>query len=1694
MSDMSVSNPAQLVAAGIRNEAEHSAGHRRMYLGTLFGVLPQEVFNALMADTPREQVSIEGIEPLVALRLSRAESHILLIPYLVTRPGAAGPNGGSEGYAALLRSRFRDGAKDNEARVLLILHSDPVETIKTAAEDASGLESLSWARLCLQAARQAVLSSVASGLVEAVSEDLSELPRGDREILESLMSLATTKWRSPDEAGKSLWHFGVYVSDPGWSSGDLPKRLRDSRRWREQLDRWSEPGRDFESILRKRIGDSEVVDTILDAVRPNGLDFGRFTLDQLDAGERSGSPSFTRPLRGFRAAMSCESGLAAWFDPRGADLVMRVPGQLGQVTAEMLWADGERYAGTIVPARQEASFRIPANASGWRFGSIALRRSGRLLSEAPLAAYFSDGTWFPVEGSRRIDVEEESFVVEDEASAYLVSTPRYLGRVELPTSELLPGSRSVLTVSRNQESHPLPVYLVGQGTDEEGPEIYEEEGPEVRETLFVPSPVHAMFRSGSPAVVISSRGEPPSRTLAMHIETQPYEVRPFQIAGVDALDLERQVLASPDNWTFLLGGGENQALQPDPKLERLSMETVPANELIAFKRSRVEFFSALAPYGSAYAAGDPAVRQLAEVYVRTYADLLAALPEHHRGNPEFDRCLLVDTIALPGGEARFTAPSNPQTVAFYLAFWDFAAKACASLPRMLEADIASISPIGLLPLTGAEASWFEAQLTTGFLWKAYRRVDDGLPVLDYSARFIARKLKFFLKVHPGYADPRQSLSLCMFEPGDGKAIVDALTLFYADDLKSDTYFSLPQIDLTLVTPKGETPSAISELLATAQGRPIERLVRTRVQVTVSEADPERPFGNMPVFSHITFVHKTSAGRHPGPVALYDRASTMYAGGLAASPGRLSRRQGRELEFFWGAFGTTTAGSIDSKVHPDLQRISVRMLELVGSQHREMLQTGFSRMLTMTADPDFMLEVYERSVWVVHLERLVGLELFAPDPGRPQRYLIDYEESFAGQGAVDGITATEDIGPYHSAVRKALTGFDISPESMERLLNLLNAIAGSWALQLLHSSPADILEKVGVVAAASVLHDLDRAFDSKGGIGVLLSSEELIHALPAALEPESAKSDDLIFLWVPYSIAPRIFARVIEVKFATKGSGDLTRARQQLVNTCDWLESSFAPGGPGHLFRSRDLAQLIRASAARNATFRLAALDRDITRFESTLGAIASGQFSVECRFWVDGREFRGDVISVELESSAAAVRTAGLPGSGDAFGLIRLGRPSITSLADGRPITSDAAWPAVSFTPVAVKPRGPDAHSKDESAPRTYQDVRSERSGDDQALKSPSKQPRVEATEVSKPDDEAELLRVARELDAAVVKYGLELEPFRPQLAQIGPSVIRFRSKPLGKQALDGIIRRAPDIGREVGAPEGVIVAQEPYYIVVDVPRRKRQTVYFSDHTDALLASQGPGALNFLLGIAPSGALAIEDIARLPHLLIAGATGSGKSILLRSILCSLLLVHPPDELKIFLIDPKQIDFIPFEEAPHLVSGGIVTDAHQAVADLQENIELELAKRRPILRRAAVSNALEFYESGGSRKELPQMVIMVDEFAELAAGLDAADRAGFMGIIQRYGQLTRAYGIYLVLATQRPSVQVITGDIKANLTARIALKLLTSQDSMTILGHSGAESLRDKGDLIFEHGGRRERLQGFLVRPADIVGALDRWRG
>jgi DNA segregation ATPase FtsK/SpoIIIE-like protein len=350
--------------------------------------------------------------------------------------------------------------------------------------------------------------------------------------------------------------------------------------------------------------------------------------------------------------------------------------------------------------------------------------------------------------------------------------------------------------------------------------------------------------------------------------------------------------------------------------------------------------------------------------------------------------------------------------------------------------------------------------------------------------------------------------------------------------------------------------------------------------------------------------------------------------------------------------------------------------------------------------------------------------------------------------------------------------------------------------------------------------------------------------------------------------------------------------------------------------------------------------------------------------------------------------------------------------------------------------------------------------------------------------DAPERALIATRLDETFAKYNLAVEPFLPELAQVGPSVIRFRTRTLGRLTISEIERKARDIGREIAVPGEVHVDDEPGFVTIDVPRAERQPLPLAALLPALDTRRpAPGALEFIVGMAPSGNLRIEDLSRLPHLLVAGATGSGKSVFLRGMLVELLRARTADELQLLIVDPKRLDFTPFTRAPHLRGGAIISDPDHAVEALAFTLESEISRRQPILEAAGVSSAAEYYEAGGSLADLPQLVILVDEFADVV--LAGTDPRAFFELVQRYAQLTRAYGIFLVLATQRPSVNVVTGSIKANLTARIAFSLPSARDSMTVIDRGGAEDLLGHGDMLFYRNGRLERLQAPLATLQDV---------
>jgi len=265
----------------------------------------------------------------------------------------------------------------------------------------------------------------------------------------------------------------------------------------------------------------------------------------------------------------------------------------------------------------------------------------------------------------------------------------------------------------------------------------------------------------------------------------------------------------------------------------------------------------------------------------------------------------------------------------------------------------------------------------------------------------------------------------------------------------------------------------------------------------------------------------------------------------------------------------------------------------------------------------------------------------------------------------------------------------------------------------------------------------------------------------------------------------------------------------------------------------------------------------------------------------------------------------------------------------------------------------------------------------------------------------------------------------------------------------------------------------------IEVPNREISIVYLREIISSKEFQKSPSKLTLAIGKDIMGRPVVTDLKIMPHLLIAGATGSGKTVCLNSLITSILYKATPDEVKFILIDPKMVELVPYNGLPHLLCP-VVVDIKKAVNTLKWLIS-EMKRRYHIFSEAKVRN-IESYNLN-SEEKLPYIVVVIDELADL---MMIAKNEIEHSII-RLAQLSRAAGIHLILATQRPSVNVITGVIKANLPCRISFQVTSKFDSRTIIDTVGAEKLLGRGDLLFipPHSSSTIRIQGSFISDEEI---------
>ena len=357
---------------------------------------------------------------------------------------------------------------------------------------------------------------------------------------------------------------------------------------------------------------------------------------------------------------------------------------------------------------------------------------------------------------------------------------------------------------------------------------------------------------------------------------------------------------------------------------------------------------------------------------------------------------------------------------------------------------------------------------------------------------------------------------------------------------------------------------------------------------------------------------------------------------------------------------------------------------------------------------------------------------------------------------------------------------------------------------------------------------------------------------------------------------------------------------------------------------------------------------------------------------------------------------------------------------------------------------------------------------------------RVKSNRLSK--DISENIRI---LEETLESFGV-----RAKIMQVskGPAITRYEIQPPPGVKVSRIVGLADDIALSMAAPDVRIEAPIPgkAAVGIEVPNKEVSMVHLRDLLETQEFNQSGSRLTIALGKDIAGNPKVTDLAKMPHLLIAGATGSGKSVCLNTLIASILFKATPDEVKLLMIDPKMVELATYNGIPHLVNP-VVTDSKKAATALRWAVR-EMERRYELFSQTGVRDITR-YNKHSKKKEseveqpLPLIVIIIDELADLmmVAPADVEDA------VCRLAQMARAAGIHLVVATQRPSVDVITGLIKANIPSRISFAVSSQIDSRTILDMAGAEKLLGKGDMLFfpVDAAKPVRIQGAYLSDREV---------
>jgi hypothetical protein len=693
-----------------------------------------------------------------------------------------------------------------------------------------------------------------------------------------------------------------------------------------------------------------------------------------------------------------------------------------------------------------------------------------------------------------------------------------------------------------------------------------------------------------------------------------------------------------------------------------------------------------------------------------------------------------------------------------------------------------------------------------------------------------------------------------------------------------------------------------------------------------------------------------------------------------------------------------------------------------------------------------------------------------------------------------------IGIYSKNSGKFVLGYN------QLIASLGNYIPNEDGVKNVISAIRDINDD-GLLSIAS--HSTNSIFDQnhgKGSLGLALAAIHYKQRYPSALlvgldtqlarewlsDREDGKLPDLIGLrFSSQDTAPQI--DIIEVKTHadyTISQGAISgHAVEQTIILEGLLREMF-----GH---SEKITTVSRKEILREQVFECL--------FHSEL----SSDEKYEHTQWLNGL-FAGEypfgltktICHVDFESATTSEES--YPGEGDmaheSFRLLKLGSSDIQALltaastsylgAGGAsaPVPSDIQDASAEEAAPATQGESgtqPEASAQTEMSPQAPATATATGSSPANAVQAPS----TPAEPVISPEIKEKCIR----LNIILKGYGIKANPVDEALVQQAARFTRFKIELKPGETIKKLMDKSQDIARELEAYGEIFIdnIKGTRYVGMDVP--------FADIGKPLMLLENmyrldgvAGSLNVLAGQTPDGSYQLVDLARAPHMLIAGTTGSGKTVFLYSIIVSLLQKLGPEDLELLIVDPKQTDFHFFEGIPHLRGQRVLTDAHEAL-DALELINSEEKEVRTRLIRSVNSRDIDSYNSKNPENRMKRLVVIIDEYADLvqAAELQGKDfRRSFETNLCMLAQRVRNLGIHLVIATQQPRATIVTSSLKAVLPYRVSFRLPSHVDSQTILDRSGAEDLLGKGDMLLMTDSDIIRMQGFFISEEQLLGFIE----